>query len=88
MLTIRTSLVTGATNIIAIDDVPYRLEYAKQRLGVSTINFKVDDVNQTLAKVTMVNSSLVFLANAFLSKLCPGGPDACIDCAGFRFPTR
>lgn len=59
----------GAKHIIAIDDVPYRLEYAKQRLGVSVINFKVDDVTKTLAK------------------LCPGGPDACIDCAGFRFPT-
>lgn len=59
----------GATNIIAIDDVPYRLAYAKERLGASIINFKEADVTKTIAK------------------LCPGGPDVCIDCAGFRFPT-
>jgi len=60
----------GARQIIAVDDCPYRLEYAKVRLGATTINFKqVDDVAQTIAKI------------------CPGGPDACIDCAGFRFPS-
>lgn len=65
---IKAAFLRGAARVIAIDNVPYRLQFAKEKLGAETINF--DECNVVSAMQEMV----------------PGGPDACIDCAGFRFP--
>jgi threonine dehydrogenase-like Zn-dependent dehydrogenase len=59
----------GAKRVIMIDGVSYRLQFARERLGVETINFTEHDVEDTLRI------------------MIPGGPDAGIDAAGFRFPT-
>jgi len=59
----------GATTLIAIDELDYRLEMAKTKIGgVHVINFTRENVLETIRK------------------LLPGGPDVCIDAAGFRFP--
>ena len=34
------ALLKGASKVIGIDQVPERLEFAKQSLGIETINFK------------------------------------------------
>jgi len=60
----------GAARVIIIDKVPYRLEFARTRLGVETIDFSQQDVIKTI------------------QRLVPGGPDVCIEAAGFRFPTH
>jgi len=58
----------GASRVIGIDSVPYRLDFAKHKLGCEVINFQQDDVIKTLQRIL------------------PGGPDVCIECAGYRFP--
>jgi len=58
----------GAARIIGIDCIPSRLECAKLKLGVETINFGETDPVKVIQTI------------------CPGGPDVCIDCVGFRFP--
>jgi threonine dehydrogenase-like Zn-dependent dehydrogenase len=57
-----------AKKIVIIDGVAYRLQCAREALGIETINFTEHDVTETM-KI-----------------LIPGGPDACIDAVGFRFP--
>eukprot|EP00742_Colponemidia_sp_Colp-10_P019213 GILJ01022270.1.p1 GENE.GILJ01022270.1~~GILJ01022270.1.p1 ORF type:complete len:453 (-),score=55.73 GILJ01022270.1:11-1369(-) len=59
----------GATRVIAVDNVPHRLDMAR-RIGEAdeVINFDECDVNERLME------------------LVPGGPDVCIDAAGYRFP--
>jgi len=58
----------GASRVIVVDRVPYRLEYARRKFGCEPINFEDMDVVKTIQEI------------------CPGGPDKCIDAAGFRFP--
>lgn len=61
--------VRGAERIIAIDNIPYRLEVARQRLGVEAINFAEDDpVTTTLRELTGGR-----------------GVDVAIEAAGFRY---
>jgi threonine dehydrogenase-like Zn-dependent dehydrogenase len=60
--------VRGASRIIAIDKVGYRLMVARDLLGAEIIDFSRMDVVKTI------------------HQLIPGGPDVCIECAGFRFP--
>ncbi len=58
----------GAGRVIAIDHVPYRLEFAARECGAETINFKeVDDVVALLKEMTDGR-----------------GPDSCIDAVGLE----
>jgi threonine dehydrogenase-like Zn-dependent dehydrogenase len=57
-----------AGRVIAIDHVPYRLEFAETHCGAETVNFKeVDDVVSHLKEMTGGR-----------------GPDACIDAVGLE----
>jgi len=58
----------GASRIIAIDGVDFRLKTARDKLGSEIVDFRECDVISTI------------------QKMIPGGPDACIDAVGFRFP--
>lgn len=68
LLTQRMAWFRGAKRVIAIDNVPYRLDYAR-RLGCEVINFGESNPKEKIPQ------------------LVQGGPDVCIDCAGYRFPT-
>jgi len=57
----------GASRVILIDNVQYRLDRAKNFLGAEIINFNEKDPVTTIQEI------------------CPGGLDACIDCAAFRY---
>jgi len=61
------ALFRGASRVIVIDNEQYRLDFAKQKFGVETINYSELDVCKEL------------------QRLVPGGPDCCIEAAGFRF---
>ncbi|HEX2035144.1 MAG TPA: zinc-dependent alcohol dehydrogenase [Chloroflexota bacterium] len=65
---IASARLLGATRVIAIDDVPYRLRMARERAGADeTINFDEEDVIDRLKDLTAGR-----------------GPDACIDAVGME----
>lgn len=65
------ALLLGAERVIAIDDVPERLELAKQRQSVDVL--RVSDFGNTLELVDALNA------------MTGGrGPDACIDAVGLE----
>ncbi|HYW32212.1 MAG TPA: zinc-dependent alcohol dehydrogenase [Gemmatimonas sp.] len=65
---IASAYLLGAEKVIAIDNVPYRLQMAREKAGAITINFdEVDSVPTVLKELTGGR-----------------GPDACIDCVGME----
>lgn len=61
--------VFGAKRIIAVDNVPERLELAEKHWGVETVNFET--VKKDVADA--------------INEIVPGGLDRAIDAAGFRY---
>eukprot|EP00158_Paraphelidium_tribonemae_P000210 Partr_v1_DN19791_c0_g1_i2_m60805 putative Dehydrogenase len=62
----------GAARVMVIDHFDYRLNRLKEFVpGVETLNFTGTEPVKEIQR-------------AFAST---GGPDVCIDCVGFRFPT-
>ena len=69
LMSIAWARARGAERIIAIDNIPYRLEVARQRFGVEAINFAEDDpIATTLRELTHGR-----------------GIDVAIEAAGFRY---
>lgn len=66
LLSIMWAKLRGVKRIIAIDNVPKRLDKARE-LGAETINYDENKVIPTMMKI------------------CPGGPDVCLDATGFRY---
>lgn len=65
---IASAFLLGAERVIAIDNVPYRLQMAREKNGATTINFdEVDSVPNVLKELTGGR-----------------GPDACIDAVGME----
>jgi len=65
---ITSAYLLGASRVIAIDNVPYRLRMARERAGAITLNFdEIADVVEALKELTGGR-----------------GPDACIDCVGME----
>jgi threonine dehydrogenase-like Zn-dependent dehydrogenase len=60
----------GARRVIGIDNVEERLKFARERLGIETINFDDAEKGDTVKQ---------------LQALVPGGLDKTIDCAAFRY---
>lgn len=60
----------GARRVIGIDNVEDRLKFARERLGIETINFDDTEKGDTVKQV---------------QDLVPGGLDKTIDCAAFRY---
>lgn len=60
----------GAKKLYAIDAVDYRLDFAKSHFG-------------DLVEIINFGDRDVIRE---MQRICPGGPDVCIDAAGFRFP--
>jgi len=60
----------GARRVIGIDNVEDRLKFARERLGIETINFDDAEKGDTVKQV---------------QDLVPGGLDKTIDCAAFRY---
>lgn len=49
---IKSAYLLGAEKVIAIDDIPERLQLAKEHGGADTINFAKEDVYETLKEMT------------------------------------
>jgi len=65
---ITSAYLLGASRVIAIDNVPYRLRMARERAGAITLNFdEIENVIDALKELTGGR-----------------GPDACIDCVGME----
>ncbi len=65
---IASAYLLGASRVIAIDNVPYRLRMARERAGAITLNYdEIQDVPAALKELTGGR-----------------GPDACIDCVGME----
>jgi threonine dehydrogenase-like Zn-dependent dehydrogenase len=65
---IASAYMLGAEKVIAIDNVPYRLQMAREKAGAITINFdEVDSIVNVLKELTGGR-----------------GPDACIDAVGME----
>ena len=65
---ITSAYLQGASRVIAIDNVPYRLRMARERAGAITLNYdEIDNVIEALKELTGGR-----------------GPDACIDCVGME----
>lgn len=62
--------VRGATKIVVIDNQPFRLEMARTLGATDVIDFGKEDVEVRIKQI-------------FTQE--PGGPDACLDCVGFRY---
>jgi threonine dehydrogenase-like Zn-dependent dehydrogenase len=68
---IKSALLLGAERVIAIDRVPYRLRWARERAGATeTLNYEETDIMQALKELTAGR-----------------GPDACIDAVGMEAHT-
>ncbi len=53
LFAMKSAWLLGAGRVIAVDHVPYRLDFAKEYAGVETVNFdEVDDVVLTLKEMT------------------------------------
>ncbi|HYW50600.1 MAG TPA: zinc-dependent alcohol dehydrogenase, partial [Gemmatimonadaceae bacterium] len=65
---IASAYLLGASRVIAIDNVPYRLRMAREKAGAITLNYdEIDNVPAALRELTGGR-----------------GPDACIDCVGME----
>jgi threonine dehydrogenase-like Zn-dependent dehydrogenase len=68
LFAMKSSWLLGAGRVIAVDHVPYRLEFARSYAGVETVNFEaVDDVVMHLREMTGGR-----------------GADSCIDAVGLE----
>lgn len=68
LFAIKSAFLLGASRVIAIDRVPYRLEMARTRCGAETLNYEaVDSILEALNDLTAGR-----------------GPDACIDAVGME----
>jgi threonine dehydrogenase-like Zn-dependent dehydrogenase len=63
-----------------------RFRGAKQIIAIDDCRYRLD-VAKTRLGACIINFKEVEDVTKAISNMCPGGPDACIDCAGFRFPT-
>lgn len=68
LLAIKCAKLRGASTVVAIDDYPFRLKFAKEEMGADEVidSSKEKDVTKKVLE------------------LIPGGPDVAIDCVGTR----
>lgn len=81
LLAAKWCLLKGASRIIAIDNVPYRLEYAVKKLGskVETLNY--DGVKDVAAHINELTKG----GTHGLEATRPNGLDVALECAAGEY---